>query len=109
MPYIREREFTEPSSSRKTGDQVRDGIDTTVISLTHKYSCLKELHENGEEPEEKKGPETGPKCDPAQGEVPRPDTITEAMECSPNETYHDCPLEDSTSSLKSQMQIFAPN
>jgi hypothetical protein len=25
---------------------------------------------------------TGPKWDPAQGEVPRPDTITEAMECS---------------------------
>jgi hypothetical protein len=25
-----------------------------------------------------------PKTDPAQGEVPRPDTITEAMECSQN-------------------------
>ena len=25
---------------------------------------------------------TGPKWDPAQREVPRPDTITEAMECS---------------------------
>jgi hypothetical protein len=27
-------------------------------------------------------PVTGPKWDPSQGEVPRPDTITEAMECS---------------------------
>jgi hypothetical protein len=27
----------------------------------------------------KEGPATGPKWDPAQGEVPRPDTITEAM------------------------------
>ena len=25
---------------------------------------------------------TGPKWNPAQGEFPRPDTITEAMECS---------------------------
>ena len=30
----------------------------------------------------KKGPESGPKCDPAQEEAPRPDTITEAMEHS---------------------------
>jgi hypothetical protein len=30
----------------------------------------------------KEGPETAPKWDPAQGEVPRPDTITEAMESS---------------------------
>ena len=42
---------------------------------------------NGEEPEGKqkqkqKHPATGPKWDPAQGKVPRPDTITEAMECS---------------------------
>ena len=30
----------------------------------------------------KEGPEIGPKWDPAQGEAPRPDTITEAMEHS---------------------------
>ena len=36
-----------------------------------------------------KGPETGPKWNPAQGEAPRPDTITEAMECSQKGTYHD--------------------
>jgi hypothetical protein len=31
-------------------------------------------------------------------EVPRPDIITEAMEHSQNVTYHDCNLEDPTSS-----------
>jgi hypothetical protein len=36
----------------------------------------------GEEPEEKEGPVTGPSWDPAQGEAPRPDTNTEAMEHS---------------------------
>jgi hypothetical protein len=41
---------------------------------------------------------------PAQGEAPRPDTITEAMVCS-QEVYPDCLLKD----LTSQMQIFAPN
>jgi hypothetical protein len=34
---------------------------------------------------------TGPKWDPAQGEAPRPDTITKAMVCSQKGTYHDCP------------------
>ena len=45
----------------------------------------------------KEGPVTGPKWDPAQGEVPKPDTITEAMEHSQKGTYHDCPLKDPTS------------
>jgi hypothetical protein len=45
----------------------------------------------------KEGPGTGPKWDPVQGEVPRPETITEAMECSQKGTYHDCPLKDPTS------------
>jgi hypothetical protein len=52
---------------------------------------------------------TGPKWDPAQEEVPKSDTITEAMECSQKWTYHDYSLKDPTSSWKSQMQIFAPN
>jgi len=51
----------------------------------------------------KEGPETGPKWDPAQGEAPRPDTITKVMEHSQKETYHDCPLKHSTISWKSQM------
>jgi hypothetical protein len=41
---------------------------------------------------------TGPKWDQAQGDAPRPDTITEAMECSQNQTYHDCPSKGPTSS-----------
>ena len=45
-----------------------------------------------------KYPATGPKRNPALGEVPRPDTITEAMERSQKGTYHDCPLKESTSS-----------
>jgi hypothetical protein len=40
----------------------------------------------------------GPKWDPAQGEVPRPETITEAMELSEKGTEHECPPEDPTSS-----------
>jgi hypothetical protein len=40
---------------------------------------------------EKKSPLTGPKWDPAQREVPKHDTITEAMECSQKGIYHDCP------------------
>jgi hypothetical protein len=54
-------------------------------------------------------PATGPKWDPAEGEVPRPDTVTEAMECSQKGTYHDCTLKDPTNRWKSQMQIFVPN
>jgi hypothetical protein len=40
----------------------------------------------------------GPKWDPSQGEAPRTDTITEAMECSQKGIYYDCPLKDPTSS-----------
>jgi hypothetical protein len=32
---------------------------------------------------------TGPKWHPAQGEIPRPDTITNAMECPGKGTKHD--------------------
>jgi hypothetical protein len=34
----------------------------------------------------KEGTATGTKWDPAQGEIPRPDTITEAMECAQKAT-----------------------
>ena len=40
---------------------------------------------------------TGPKWYPAQGEVSRSDTITEAMESSQKGTYHDSPPKDPTS------------
>jgi hypothetical protein len=52
---------------------------------------------------------TGPKWDSAQGEVPRPDTITDAMVCSQTAVYHDCSQKCPTSSLKSQMKIFTAN
>jgi hypothetical protein len=52
---------------------------------------------------------TGPKWVPVQGDVPRSDTITEAMEHSQKGMYHDCPSKDPTSNLKSQMQTFASN
>jgi hypothetical protein len=44
----------------------------------------------------KQGPMISPEREPAQREVPRPDTITEAMECSQKGTYHDCPPKDPT-------------
>jgi hypothetical protein len=71
----------EPTSSGKTG--YLWGCHSTVTLLTHNCSCLKELKGwkwRGAWGEE--GPETGPKWDPAQGEVPGPDTITEAMQSS---------------------------
>jgi hypothetical protein len=43
------------------------------------------------------------------GEVPRPDTITEAMECSQKGTFYERTPEDPTSSWRSQMQIIAPD
>ena len=56
MPYSRERELTEPTSRKKTGHQMRNGVAITQSkTLTHNCSCLKELQgkKNGEEPEEK--------------------------------------------------------
>ena len=41
MPDRRERELIEPTSSRKTEHQMREGGHPTVI--THNCSCLKEL------------------------------------------------------------------
>jgi hypothetical protein len=92
MPDSREWELIEPTSSRKTGHQVRGGGHPTITSLTHNCFCLKQLQRwKWREAWEKEGPATGPKWVPAQGEVPRPDSITEAMECSQKVIYHDCP------------------
>jgi hypothetical protein len=44
-----------------------------------------------------RSPATGPKWNSAQGEVPRPDTVTEAMERSQKGIYHDYPPKDPTS------------
>jgi hypothetical protein len=40
MSNSRKRELIEPTSSRKTGHQVRGGV--AIISLAHNDSCLKE-------------------------------------------------------------------
>jgi hypothetical protein len=59
---------------------------STTITLRFKLPSLKIWGVSG----------TGPKWDTAQGEVPRPDTITEAMEHSQKGTYCDCPMNDPT-------------
>jgi hypothetical protein len=63
----------------------------------------------GEEPEKKKVQRQTQSGIQLKGRGPRPDTITEAMELSQKGTYHNCPLKESKSTWKSQMQIFAPN
>ena len=67
--------------------RVRDGVGipesqlwTTIVHVWKNYK-----DGNGEEPEEKNCPAIGPKWDLAQGEVPRPDTMTEATERSQKE------------------------
>jgi hypothetical protein len=47
--------------------------------------------------------------DPAPGEAPKPDNITDAIVCFQTEAYHDCPPKCPTSSGKNQMHIFIPN
>jgi hypothetical protein len=56
MPDSRERELTEPTSSRKTGHQMRDGV---AIPQSHLWPIIVSVWKNyrdgnGEEPEEKK-------------------------------------------------------
>jgi hypothetical protein len=83
MTECRERELIEPTSSKKTGHQLRErgAIPQShydpQLFLSEKLQGLK-----WRKPEEKEGPATDPTCDPAQGEIPRPDTITEAIKHS---------------------------
>jgi hypothetical protein len=81
----------EPTSSRKTGHQVREGVAIPQSkTLTHNCSCLKVLQGQKWKKARGKGDLlTGPKWYPAQREAPRPDNITEAKECSQKGTYHD--------------------
>jgi hypothetical protein len=101
----------EPTSSRRTRHQVRDGLAIPQSKpLTHGCSCLWEPQEQKwRGPWGKGGSVTGLKWDEAQGEVTRPDTTTEAVECSQKGAYHDCPPKGPTSSWKGQMQVIAPN
>jgi hypothetical protein len=56
MPYSEVREFVKPTSSRKRGHQVRDGITIPQQkTVTQNCSCLQELQgqKNGKDPKEK--------------------------------------------------------
>jgi hypothetical protein len=55
IPYSGERELVKSTSSRKTGHEVRDGVVFPQSkTLTHNFSCLKELQgQKWREPEEK--------------------------------------------------------
>jgi hypothetical protein len=65
---------------------------STVTTLTHNCSYLKELQEwKWRGACGKECPVIGTMWDPTQGECPRTATITEAMECSQKGIYHDCP------------------
>ena len=71
MSYSRERKLKEPTSSRKTGYQMREEGHPIVTTLMYNCSCLKELQ--GWKWRGKKVPGTGPKCDSVQG---RPQGLT---------------------------------
>jgi hypothetical protein len=43
MSDSRDREIIEPTSSRRTGHQTREGGHLIVTTLTHNCSCLREL------------------------------------------------------------------
>ena len=82
-----EREFVESTSSRKTGHQVEGlGCHPTVKTLTHNFFCLKKKKKKncrdkcGEETMERRF-SNQPKLRSSSGEVPRPDTISDAMVC----------------------------
>jgi hypothetical protein len=50
----------------------------------------------------------GPKWDPAQEEVPGPDTITEAMKSSQKGTCHDCPSKHPTTAERVRWRYLQP-
>ena len=84
MPYTEERELAEPSSSRKAGHQVRDGVAMPQSKISDPELFLSErtAGRKVEKSLRKRWSNDRPKWDPAQGEAPRPDIITEAIECS---------------------------
>ena len=83
MPYSGERGLVEPTSSKKIGYKVRNGIVIPQSkTLTHKCSCLKELQrQQWRRTRGKVGPVSGRNWDPAKGEAPRSNTIMEVMVC----------------------------
>jgi hypothetical protein len=83
MTNSEEMEFVEFISNRKIGHQVRERVAIPQSkTLTQNCSCLKELQgQKWRRAGGNESPVTGPNWDPAQGEAPRPDTITDAMVC----------------------------
>jgi hypothetical protein len=77
MPYSGERKLVEPTSSRDRASSEGKVAIPRSKTLNPNCSCLKELQ--GWRPRKRR---YSSKWDPAQGEAPRPDTITEAMVCS---------------------------
>ena len=115
LPYSREKELIEPTSSQE--DKISSegwGCHPTVTSLTHNCFIWKNYRNgNGEEPEEKKvqlqaqsGIQLKGKAKAwhyywGHGVLIKRDLLRSLS--------RDCPLKDPTSSWKRQMQIFAPN
>ena len=85
-PYSEDSKFVEPTSSRKTGHEVRNQVSIPQSrTLTLNCTCLKDLQGQKWRSTCGKGAlATGLNWQSAQGEVPRTDTITEAMEYSQN-------------------------
>ena len=83
MPDSRVGTYRAHLQQEDRASNERDQEHLTVTTLTHNCSCLKELQGwKWRGSWGKVGTATGPKWDLAQGKVPRPDTITETMECS---------------------------
>jgi hypothetical protein len=114
MPYSGERQLLNPTFSRKTGHQVRDGFTIPQSkTLTHNCSCLKELQGwKWRRAWGKEGPGTGPNKDPVQVEAQGMTLLLRIhyhWSAHKKETYHDCLPKCPTSSWKCPMQTFAPN
>jgi hypothetical protein len=70
----------------RQGIKLRDGVAIPQSkTLTQNCSCIKELQgQKWRRDWEKGGPVTSPNWGPAQGEAPRPDTITDAFRQEPS-------------------------
>jgi hypothetical protein len=90
MPCSREREIVESASNRKTGHQVeRWGCHSTVKNSDPElFLSERAAGTKMEMSLRKRMFSDRPNWDPAQGEAPRPVTITDAMVCLQRGAYH---------------------